>query len=108
MPLGSFLALAGPPVSLLVGTNWDRLYAQSSDMYSVFGQADINLQGNWRLTLGARYSNEDKDGSRKLTLDGTGTALAGSPLLNVLWAGVLNVGPHDAVSYTHLTLPTKA
>ena len=40
---------------------------QSSDMYSVFGQADINLEGNWRLTLGARYSNEDKDGSRKLT-----------------------------------------
>ena len=98
VPLGSFLALAGPPVSLLVGTNWDRLYAQSSDMYSVFGQADINLQGNWRLTLGARYSNEDKDGSRKLTLDGTGTALAGSPLLNVLWAGVLNVGPHDVAS----------
>jgi outer membrane receptor protein involved in Fe transport len=39
-------------------------------MYSVFGQADINLEGNWRLTLGARYSSEDKDGSRSLTLDG--------------------------------------
>jgi hypothetical protein len=24
VPLGSFLALAGPPVSMLVGTNWDR------------------------------------------------------------------------------------
>ena len=98
VPLGSFLALAGPPVSLLVGTNWDRLYAQSSDMYSVFGQADINLEGNWRLTLGARYSNEDKDGSRDLTLDGTGTALEGSPLLDILWAGVLNVGPHSIAS----------
>ena len=98
VPLGSFLALAGPPVSLLVGTNWDRLYAQSSDMYSVFGQADINLEGNWRLTLGARYSNEDKDGSRSLTLDGTGTALDGSPLLPALWAAVLNVGPHSIAS----------
>lgn len=98
VPLGSFLALAGPPVSLLVGTNWDRLYKQSSDMYSVFGQADINLDGNWRLTVGARYSSEDKDGSRNLTLDGTGTALAGSPLLNILWAGVLNVGPHSIAS----------
>ncbi len=98
VPLGSFLALAGPPVSLLVGTNWDRLYKQSSDMYSVFGQADINLQGNWSLTVGARYSNEDKDGSRNLTLDGTGTALDGSPLLNVLWAAVLNVGPHSVAS----------
>ena len=98
VPLGSFLALAGPPVSLLVGTNWDRLYTQSSDMYSVFGQADINLDGNWRRTVGARYSSEDKEGSRTLTLDGTGTALAGSPLLNILWAGVLNVGPHSIAS----------
>ena len=98
VPLGSFLALAGPPVSLLVGTNWDRLYKQSSDMYSVFGQADINLDGNWRRTVGARYSSEDKEGSRTLTLDGTGTALAGSPLLNILWAGVLNVGPHSIAS----------
>jgi outer membrane receptor protein involved in Fe transport len=98
VPLGSFLALAGPPVSMLVGTNWDRLYAQSSDMYSVFGQADINLEGNWNLTVGARYSSEDKDGSRKLTLDGTGTVLASSPLLNVLWGAVLNVGPHNVAS----------
>ena len=98
VPLGSFLALAGPPVSLLVGTNWDRIYAQSSDMYSIFGQADINLEGNWNLTVGARYSSEDKDGSRDLTLDGTGTALANSPLLNVLWGAVLNVGPHKIAS----------
>jgi outer membrane receptor protein involved in Fe transport len=98
VPLGSFLALAGPPVSFLVGTNWDRLYKQSSDMFSLFGQADINLEGNWRLTFGLRYSSEDKDGSRNLTLDGTGTPLDGSPLLNALWAGVLNVGPHSIAS----------
>jgi len=98
VPLGSFLALAGPPVSLLVGTNWDRIYAQSSDMYSVFGQADFNLDDNWRLTVGARYSSEDKDGSRDLTIDGTGSALANSPLLNILWGAVLNVGPHSVAS----------
>jgi len=98
VPLGSFLALAGAPVSYMVGTNWDRLYAQSSDMFSVFGQVDINLDDKWSLTLGARYSSEDKDGSRELTLDGTGTALDGSPLLNVLWAAVLNVGPHNIAS----------
>lgn len=94
VPLGPFLALAGPPVSMLVGTSWDRIYQQSSDLISVFGQADIDLQGDWRLTLGARYSQEDKDGSRDLSLDGTGTVLDGSPMLNVLWAAVLNVGPH--------------
>ena len=98
VPLGPFLALAGPPVSMLVGTSWDRIYQQSSDLISVFGQADIALQGDWRLTLGARYSQEDKDGSRDLSLDGTGTALDGSPLLDILWAAVLNVGPHSVGS----------
>ena len=99
VPLGSFLALAGPPVSMLVGTNWDRIYEQSSDMASVFGQADINLEGDWRLTVGARYTQEDKDGSRDLTLSAPpGSALDGSPMLNVLWAAVLNVGPHSISS----------
>ena len=45
-------------------------------MFSVFGQADVRLDDRWSLTLGARYSSEDKDGSRALTLDGTGSALA--------------------------------
>ena len=99
VPLGPFLALAGPPVSFLVGTNWDRVYEQSSDLFSVFGQADINLQDSWKLTLGARYSNEDKDGSRDLTITApAGSALSGSPLLNILWAAVLNVGPHSISS----------
>jgi iron complex outermembrane receptor protein len=99
VPLGSFLALAGPPVSMLVGTNWDRIYEQSSDMASVFGQADIDLEGDWRLTVGARYTQEDKDGSRDLTLSAPpGSALDGSPMLNVLWAAVLNVGPHSISS----------
>lgn len=99
VPLGSFLALAGPPVSYLVGTAWDRVYQQTSDLASIFGQTDINLPGNWRLTLGARYSQEDKDGSRDLSLDATGTALEGNTsLLNALWAGVLNVGPHSISS----------
>ena len=33
--LGSFLNLAGPPVSALVDSYWDRTYNQTSDLYSV-------------------------------------------------------------------------
>lgn len=90
--LGSFLALAGPPVSLLVDSYWDRTFDQSSDMYSVFFQTDIQLSDQLDLTLGARYSNEDKEGYRKVTLERLPTNSTPAPLLAALWAGVLTYG----------------
>jgi iron complex outermembrane recepter protein len=93
--LGSFLALAGPPVSLLVDSYWDRTFDQSSDMYSVFFQTDIQLSDQLELTLGARYSNEDKEGYRKVTLERLPTNSTPAPLLAALWAGVLNTGAHE-------------
>jgi outer membrane receptor protein involved in Fe transport len=102
--LGSFLGLAGPPVSLLVDSNWSRQYEQSSDLYSIFAQADIALNDRFDLTIGARFSSEDKDGARRLRIVSGPTNIADtlpSPnpaipnLLEFLWAAVLNVGPHD-------------
>jgi outer membrane receptor protein involved in Fe transport len=52
--LGSFLGLAGAPVSLMVDSYWDRVYAQSSDLWSAFFQADINFSEQLALTIGAR------------------------------------------------------
>ncbi len=102
--LGQFLNLAGPPVSLLAGTNWYREYEQSSDLYSIFAQGDLRLGDKLTLTAGARYSHEKKDGARTLVLQ----APASNPLLNLpspipgqanqlelLWGAVLNVGPHS-------------
>jgi outer membrane receptor protein involved in Fe transport len=102
--LGPFLGLAGPPVSLLVDSNWAREYQQSSDLWSVFAQFDFELGDRFDLTVGARYSKEDKKGSRSLKIVPGETNIAGnlpSPLpiypnfLELLWAAVLNVGAHD-------------
>lgn len=93
--LGSFLALAGPPVSLMVDSYWDRTFEQSSDLYSVFFQTDIQLSDRLELTVGARYSNEDKEGYRKVTIESLPTNSAPAPLLAALWAGVLNTGAHE-------------
>ena len=60
--LGSFLSLAGPPVSLLVDSYWDREYAQSSDLFSAFAQGDYNISDRLTLTAGARFSHENKSG----------------------------------------------
>lgn len=93
--LGNFLALAGPPVSLMVDSYWDRVYAQSSDLWSAFFQADINFSEQLALTIGARYSSEDKDGSRTVTIDALPTNTAPDALLAQLWGAVLNTGAHS-------------
>ncbi len=101
--LGSFLALAGAPISFLVDSQWSRVYAQSSDLWSIFAQADFELGEKVDLTIGARYSSEDKKGSRQLDIlpgptniaDTLPSPVPGISLLNFLWAAVLNVGEHQ-------------
>ena len=107
--LGSFLNFAG--LGGLVGTFTDRDYEQSSNLYSVFAQADFNLTDSLTITAGARYSHEDKKGRRRLTVDADpGVAsinipnpVAGTPdpraplgnLAEFLWSTVLNIAPHE-------------
>ncbi len=43
-----------------------REFRQDSDLYSVFAQGTFHFTDRLRLTLGARYSYEEKDGSRDL------------------------------------------
>jgi len=102
--LGDFLSLAGPPVSLLVDSQWARTYAQDSDLFSAFVQGDYALTDNLELTVGARYSSEDKNGARNLEIrPGATNIAAGLPspnpavpnLLEFLWGAVLNAGAHD-------------
>ncbi|MEH6581764.1 MAG: TonB-dependent receptor [Halioglobus sp.] len=52
----------------IAGTAAVRTFSQDSDLWAVFGQATWNINEAWRLTVGARYSSEDKDGARKLVL----------------------------------------
>ena len=93
--LGKFLALGGPVLANLVDSYWDRTFAQSSDLYSVFFQTDFQLTDQLELTVGARYSNEDKDGYRKVTIEALPSNNAPAPLLAALWANVLNTGAHE-------------
>lgn len=93
--LGEFLALAGPPVSLLVDSFWDRTYEQSSDLFSVFAQGDLNISDRLTLTAGARYSTEKKDAARELIIDALPSNATPDATLAALWAAVLNVGAHS-------------
>jgi iron complex outermembrane recepter protein len=42
-----------------------RSYASDSDLWAVFAQVTWNISDSWRLTVGGRYTDESKDGSRE-------------------------------------------
>ena len=38
-----------------------KTYEQETDVWSVFGQGTLYLAANWRITVGLRYTDEEKD-----------------------------------------------
>ncbi|GAA5523791.1 vitamin B12 transporter BtuB [Microbulbifer aestuariivivens] len=49
------------PLSAPGGLNWTGGGQQDHEAKGIFAQADIDLNESWVLTLGGRYSTEDKD-----------------------------------------------
>ena len=66
-PLGAELTAIGKGANSKTG----RAYDSGSEMYALFGQATWNLSDNVRLTVGARYTYEEKDAAR--TIDSKNT-----------------------------------
>lgn len=58
----------GPPFNAIGDTSNDRVYAQKSELISVFAQADYALTEQLKVTLGGRFNSETKSGSRILSI----------------------------------------
>ena len=82
------------PIAPVVGGRWDRLYQQDSKVWSVFAQFDWHISDTLNLTVGARYSDEDKNGSRNLQLFGEQAAF-GQDTFEAVLNGALGVFAHD-------------
>lgn len=82
------------PIAPVIGGSWDRLYRQESKVWSVFAQFDWHISDTLNLTVGARYSDEDKDGARRLDLIGANTPL-GQDVFEAVLNGVFKVYAHD-------------
>lgn len=70
-----------------------RDFEQSSETWALFSQATWNISDAWHLTLGARYTEEDKEGSRKLdllTLD-TGVPVTDATVIGAYEGALLGV-----------------
>ncbi len=81
-----------------------RVFAQDSDLWSVFVQATWNLNEATRITLGGRHYSEDKDATRVLNFsDADGNSLPFNDLflpnttagIDFLVGQVLNAVRHD-------------
>jgi outer membrane receptor protein involved in Fe transport len=119
VPVGSILEpavngrLPGAGTAI-AGTGGTRTFTQDTDLWAVFGQMTWNISDSWRLTVGARYTEEEKDGARKLVLtnsDGTPVADPGQEGLALFVYGQLfNIemfdhdlkGSRDEESFTPL------
>ncbi len=56
-----------------------KTYQQDTDILSVFGQGTLYLSSDWQLTLGLRYTDEDKD-----AVWGRERLRSGGPLADIL------------------------
>ncbi|MCV6620156.1 MAG: TonB-dependent receptor [Cellvibrionaceae bacterium] len=76
-----------------------RTFNQESDLWSVFAQATWNINDEFRLNVGARYTSEDKEADRRqYHVDPTGTDVGSSNvLLNTLFSAFA-IEPYDTIS----------
>ncbi|MBL4941669.1 MAG: TonB-dependent receptor [Colwellia sp.] len=91
VPSNSILPLANPALAPLAGTSAGRNYTLDSDMWSVFFQGNFHVSDDLTVTLGARYTSEEKSGSRVVNI----RELAGS----TIGSGNLAANPMAAILY---------
>jgi len=87
-------------LALFADTGLIRNFEQSSDSWAVFGQATLNLSEKVRMTLGARYTEEDKQASKVLDLftPSTGEPLV-DPIVGLVYLGVFQAENEQATLF---------
>lgn len=98
VPTDSLLGIAVNPA--FRGSSSNRNFKQESDLAAVFAQVTWNITDQWHLTLGGRYTSEDKEASRRqyhVAPDGTALPV-GAPTdpYNGLF-GLFNIEAYDTV-----------
>lgn len=78
VPLNSILPLANPDLAPIASTSAGRNYTSDSEMWSVFFQGNIHFTDDLTLTLGARYTDEKKDGHREINIRELANSTIGS------------------------------
>jgi len=91
VPTNSILPLANPALAPIAGTSAGRNYTLDSNMWSAFFQGNFHVDEDLTITVGARYTSEEKKGHREINIRelagstiGSGD-LAANPLASILY-----------------------
>ncbi len=84
--------LAGGALAPVTGTSVHRDYFADSDLLAAFGQVSWNVTDSLRLTVGGRYTTEDKDASRVMNVWDTATqTVTVNPVAPLVFAGAFGI-----------------
>ena len=84
--------LAGGALASITDTRVHRDYFADSDLWAAFGQVTWNISDTFRLTLGGRYTSEDKDASREINIwDNSTQDITVSPVAPLVFLGAFAV-----------------
>ncbi|MBN4075475.1 TonB-dependent receptor [Gammaproteobacteria bacterium AH-315-E17] len=101
------LAVLNPALALMAnlpGTQAKRLNAHESDLWAVFAQGTWNVSDSLRFTLGARFTNEDKDATRRIDiLDLATSAITANPLAAIAFNEFFLLHSVQTLGYTAST-----
>lgn len=95
------LGAIGADPSVVGGTSTERTFEQDTDLWSVFAQFTWNISESTRLTVGGRYTDEEKEASRhQFHVDNAGSALpVGAPSDDLnLFYGLFRIEPYNEIS----------
>ena len=67
------LGAIDPLLPAIAGSAVNRKFNQSSDAWSLFGQLTFNLSDHWHLTIGARYTEEEKEADKRIDITQNGS-----------------------------------
>jgi iron complex outermembrane recepter protein len=88
-------AAAGAALAAISNTTTPRYFTTDTELWSVFWQTTWNVSDRLRATLGLRYSYEEKDGTRSLTVADLNGAERPVGTVDDVLAGVFKVERHD-------------
>ncbi|MEH6548970.1 MAG: TonB-dependent receptor [Pseudomonadales bacterium] len=88
----SVLGSVDPGLAPILGTTRKNEYTADSDLWAVFAQATWNFTDSWSLTLGGRYTSEEKQATREMNILDTDTGeITTNPLAGPVWTIALGV-----------------
>jgi iron complex outermembrane receptor protein len=85
-PGDSALGVLLPPSGPILGTEAVRNYTSDADTWALFGQATWNVSDTLRLTIGGRYTSDEKSAFREVNIvdSATGT-ITENPVSPIVW-----------------------